>query len=434
MRSFHTVFLEALRFAVGSSPDVDNLSEISEAELLLPASESGAYRKQESRRALKGVQWIESPDSHFNLMLLLLLGSAIMEMHFAFFKHASQARWSGDKSYIFNLCDMSKSKALVVLAKLANLVTSDQGWGPMETTFGPSGSWPARYKQLAREGILMMYGQLWRRLVRCWQEWPWPLVAIADPEVSMVVKKRVAEKLFAMPIDSLDPASRKIRQKSGSAELILTTWWLAFLYHCFNKVVISTSFVECLFAAFNQWISVIPKPISATLVCAKHVLSSFKRSQTDMIRRAAQRENATQQVIPQLSPVSQKRKRPEWVIKGGEAGRQNSYGEFIGRTISARPVDESGAAAFKRAVTQWGVMPREARAKYKAGAKSARLSAQTNKLVQLAAVNAKSVDAPSPWGLSRGSDRFPLLEQDVRTQLHQKALTHIVLSYTSYHT
>jgi hypothetical protein len=402
MRSFHFVFVDALRCTTGiTDEEVDGaFSDISETELLLPSSHSGAYRKEERRRNIKGVRWLEDIRSLFKLMLFVHIAVAVMEVHWALFKHAQESGYGDDMSYIFNLCDMSNSKALQVLSKLAHLMLQEDGWGVMTGRFGPFVAWPPEYKCLARECVVMLYLQVWRRLVACFTESPWWLVPLANPDTAIATKQAIADRLFAAPEATLDLAAQKIRRRAGDAATLQTRYWLRFLFHSFNKVVTSTAFIECTFAAFTQWIRVVPKPLGLALVQGKHVCSGMKRS-TDSIQARCKVEGE-----PPLKKA--KLARPDWIVKRGEASCRNARHEFIGQYVADRPIGQQQDIAFKGATGAWKIADHGVKASCKAKAKASNMLVKQRKFLALTSASLQESGGRSTWNAGFGSIEFPL--------------------------
>ena len=86
MCSFHNVFIYAIRYALDLAMDENgqhgDLSEISDAELRrLPQVDPKAWSKQEGRRALKVLRWIESPGTLHHILLWLHVAQPVMHLH-----------------------------------------------------------------------------------------------------------------------------------------------------------------------------------------------------------------------------------------------------------------------------------------------------------------------------------------------------------------
>ena len=68
--------------------------------------------------------------------------------------------------------------------------------------------------------------------------------------------------VFDVAERDLDRNSQKIRNKAGSPEALMNPWWQNFLCHLSNKVILSTAFIECLFAHVKTVAHPQPKPRS----------------------------------------------------------------------------------------------------------------------------------------------------------------------------
>ena len=65
------------------------------------------------------------------------------------------------------------------------------------------------------------------------------------------MKWRVAQGVFDVDERALDRNSQEIRKKAGSPEALMNPWWQNFLFHLFNKVILSTAFIECFVCSFQ---------------------------------------------------------------------------------------------------------------------------------------------------------------------------------------
>ena len=51
--------------------------------------------------------------------------------------------------------------------------------------------WPAEFKSTARNAVLGVAGEVWRRLVQFYCTYPWVLVPLADPDVPLARKQAI---------------------------------------------------------------------------------------------------------------------------------------------------------------------------------------------------------------------------------------------------
>ena len=248
MASFHKVFNYAFKHAVGLSQDLEvdvgERSDLSEGEVLgIQKDDHSTWHKQERRRSLKALTWVEAKTTLPNLLLFLHTVGPVMKLHYTLFKYAQLSPEGNAKSYLFDLCDVRVSVTAKSLGELTNLLGDSALWDPLVTRLGPVASWPASFKATARVCIFKLLGQVWRRLVWPCTQWPLRLVPLADPETPTSHKVEIARALFVAAEDTLDPGvSLKVRRLAGTPEALLTQKWQEFLFHAFNNVVLSKAF------------------------------------------------------------------------------------------------------------------------------------------------------------------------------------------------
>ena len=417
MAAFHKVFKVAFQDAVGivTSQNEDDLSDFSETELLGMPLEGDEWHKQEKRRALKAFRWIECRATFPKLMLFLHTVGPVMKLHYTLFKYAQLAPQGSQKSLLFQLCDLRVSVTAKILGELTELLFDGAPWDILTSLLGPLRGWPFDFKATARAVVLRLLGQVWRRLVYPFMNWPMRLVPLADPDLPRIEKAPIATALFAASHKVLDSGvSQKIRHLAGTADALLEPEWQEFLFNAFNKVVLSTAFIECLFAHFKQWVGRSPKPISTALLDAKHVTASFKRA------CAAKRAN----LDPALAQPAKRRKgpagRPSWVMKRGELSGCTARHVVIGTEIANRPVGMSQTDAFRQACGTWRQSSPMAKAAAKRVALQRNARGKLLKQSSLASLNTLIKDAPSPWDVADGDPDFPLSPNAVQTILDQK--------------
>ena len=124
------------------------------------------------------------------------------------------------------------------------------------------------------------------------------------------------------------------------------------LLAAFNEVVISTAFVECLFAQFKQWLLRIPKPPSVSLLAGQHMQSSFKRScESKRARHATGNDGGVGEAAGHRQRT--KRRRPEWVFRSGEQGFKTARLVWVGQQVKKRGHGVSSRKAFADASCRW---------------------------------------------------------------------------------
>jgi hypothetical protein len=70
-------------------------------------------------------------------------------------------------------------------------------WGMLERAMGKLlDEWPAEFKSTARNAVLGVAGEVWRRLVQFYCLYPWILVPLADPDVPLARKQAILLQFF----------------------------------------------------------------------------------------------------------------------------------------------------------------------------------------------------------------------------------------------
>ena len=166
----------------------------------------------------------------------------------------------------------------------------------------------------------------------------------------------------------------------------------------FNEVVISTAFVECLFAQFKQWLLRIPKPPSVSLLAGKHMQSIYKISCESKIARHATGDNGE---VAEAAGHRQrtKRRRPEWVFRRGERGCTKSRNVWVGQQVKKRGHGVSSRKAFVDASCMWRDTSPASRKRARQEARARHKASRQLKVQSLADLN-KVVDA-APFTVER---------------------------------
>ena len=152
MASFHSVLVDGLRFAfdltVTRADDDVEVSDLSEAEALgLPITSPEMWHRQERRRAMKVMRWIENPSTLHNLMLFLHVAGPVMKLHYTLFKRAQHSPFDdSQKNYVFNLCDPRNSVAVKILEDRTGTCMLRSGSGRRWLSAGSKPGW-STYRQ-----------------------------------------------------------------------------------------------------------------------------------------------------------------------------------------------------------------------------------------------------------------------------------------------
>ena len=130
--------------------------------------------------------------------------------------------------------------------------------------------------------------------------------------------------MFDVDERHLDESSLKIRSLAGSAEqLFADPVWRMFLFHAANKISLSSAMLECMFAAFRQWLRSSPKPLSLANLQARSVPVAASAPNDSIVKKTVTNS------------------RPEWVLNKGESRQGSAPNEHLGRHWAARATNDS---------------------------------------------------------------------------------------------
>ena len=373
MLSFHRVFLDALVYALKrTTVEQEDLSGFSEGETLgAPQDDQGFWHKQERRRALKALGWIEDRATYQALMLFVHSTGAVIYLHYWCFKHVQTPPAGCERSPIFDLCNPSSpdNVGVKVLMELTTMMF-ESAWGFMRSVFGEFSGWPAALRRSARGVVFALAGTVWRRFVKAFEMWPWMLAPLADPDVLVGDKIVIAAKLFDAPACCLDRAfSFKLRVLAGTPDALLGDEWQEKLFHAFNKASLSNASLECTFAHFGQWLMRSSKPCSVAHLQAKQLCEGC------LVAYRSEQAEVTDSSTASERPL--KVARPAWAFKSREAGRSTARHTFIGDYVRAAADEQH--AAFKRAGEAWREVGLEERQRQKQKAAEKNAQKRTHK-------------------------------------------------------
>jgi hypothetical protein len=149
----------------------------------------------------------------------------------------------------------------------------------------------------------------------------------------------------------------------------------------------------------------LPKAVSVSLIAAKCELSSFSRSC-----------KAKQERAGEVEPRQKHLKRPEWVIKSGEAGHRNGRHCFTGDFLRCRAGDALPTNGMAAASQAWSHLSPDSKSGWSRRAKSDNSVTKRLKEDALRLLNVEDQEFSSPWNVSQGAP-FPLPESAVQAVL-----------------
>ena len=263
----------------------------------MPLNEQKVWRKLARLHLGKAGLFLKDDSSRWATAVWTVLTAPVMTIHYSLFKHATllSDRHAADPAQqdavplnpeddsltAVCFCQAAANPAKKALARLSDLFFNmdHEDWGPAVLAFGPVMSWPQARLRTLRRSFCVVTGQLWRKLLFPWTQYPWRLAGLVDPEVSQEGKEECAQKLFSDPPCWLDGFARKLRQTVQSPEALLQEDVLQFLEAVFARVVPTSTFIERMFSRLTEWSKGRergPKPRLST-IASKHCTQMFEQ-------------------------------------------------------------------------------------------------------------------------------------------------------------
>ena len=189
----------------------------------------------------------------------------------------SERRCENDElTSVASFCNPVLNPAAKASAELGSLLldTVHAAWGPLVGSYGPVLSWPQERLRGTRRGILIAIGQMYRKLIEPWRRYPWKLYDA--PLLEAGLQRDRARAFFAELPCCLDGFSAKLKAWLQTPEALLQEKTLTFLREVFDRVVLTSTFIERAFARLSRWCDRKgPKPTLATLA-AKNAVYHFR--------------------------------------------------------------------------------------------------------------------------------------------------------------
>ena len=408
---------------VAALSELDSSGDEEDEALNVPINEVKRWIKLAKKRNAKAANFLCDENCRFVNLLWLHIAAPCMKLHWVLFKHATwysdrkkprpEAEADADLDDEFELtlgkfCVPAKNPGLGVLEELyAQLQNPNDAFRLICFFFGRFSDWPQARKRIALRSILITMGQLVRKVIEPFLAYPWKLYSLGDSDAELGDHARILSELFEARACCLDSGfSARLRallaQERPEGEVRapanLSQELREFLHVLFERVVLTSTFVERKFSHFTHWTDVKGKGASLALLASKHITRGFR----DIV------ENWKKNID---GPRSQSwKQRPDWCRKSEIHARLNGYHMFLQdrrEGMAGRLRGEADSVSFlEDGARAWSELGAEEKAEWRNRAREA--NARKSAL-QAAASAAQQPDVPSgPWNLSSPSDKWPL--------------------------
>ena len=303
-----------------------------------PADVIVHQRKLKEKQCDKILGLVCSTVAPMHFLVWITITQLIMTLHYRLFKRGvfwnhMQAEEEADRRFaVFEFCRGPDSNpAGKLLTAVGQIMFDPDGAGRphlrlLHARFGPTVAiWPLALMKELHMACVRTFSRSWRLLLHHFQQYPWRLAPIFDPDVEEEEQRRCAEAFIAIPKGSkqLDPGcGRKLRELVETAEDLFADPLYTFMSVLFERVVVTSTFVERLFKDLTNWTSRTPQGLAT--VAAKHVQHVFGKSVSRW--RAGLRPCG--KGVPASGLVARPRSRPHWVKPLNRGAKTTGYHLF----------------------------------------------------------------------------------------------------------
>ena len=401
---FHNGFLARMfKEEFGELQDeASDLSNNEDDKLAVPINEARKWRILARRRNMRATHFLSDPQSLWINLLWCQLAHGAMKLHGRLFKNAT---WFSDRPererhrpihLLGTFCCFDENPAWANLKDLLGVLAEpEHKLSLLVWWFGPLAEWPQARRRIVRKAIMVMAGQLVRKLILPWQQYPWRLWPLALPDAGQEVRRECARSLLHSRPCCLDSGfSQRLRSLHMSEQELTSPEICHFLKAIFVRVVPTSTFIERRFAHFTHWSSSQPK---FSTLAAKHI--------TNFCRGAAQ---AWRDTCPNY--VKERHNtRPEWVKqKSHRTTGFNLFQSDFRKTLAAQDVVGHGKKNFVQGASEaWQQLPAGEKAAYSVRAQGVnRLRSRSNRMLD--AEGQQANEYGGLWGMSCLQDKWPL--------------------------
>lgn len=401
---FHEGFVvDAFKAVFGELQDTDSeLSNNEEAKLEVPINEAKRWRLLARRRNLRATNFLLDQQSLWINLLWCHLASGTMALHARLFKNATwftdrpPRELSRSRHLLAVFLDPSANPAWTNVQDLVSILANPDSRLPLLVwKFGPLRQWPQPRRRIVRKTIMVMIGQLTRKLIFPWQQYPWCLWPLALSDVDEGVRRACAQDLLSRPSCCLDSGfSQRLKGLRPRESELLSVDVRRFLDTVFQRIAPTSTFIERKFAHFTHWCRAQPKFAG---LAAKHI--------TSFCKGAAQ---AFRDKHPQLKQA-RPRARPSWAHD--KVKRTTGYNIFVSdyrKTVRGGIRGDEGRQNFvQEATAAWRRLTRAEKASYSLRARGANsLRKKSSDTVE--DVEAVPDECGGLWGMCRLNEPWPL--------------------------
>ena len=392
-----------------------NNSNSEDAKLEVPINEAKKWRIRARRRNMRATNFLAEPQSLWINLLWCHLACSSMALRAMLFKNAT---WLSDRSprelsrprHLLGIfCDPDTNPAWANLQELLDILENPEQRLPfLVWKFGPVARWPQARRQIVRKAIMVMTGQLARKLILPWKQYPWRLWPLALQDVDERERQACAQALLSSKPCCLDSGfSKRLKALHPRESELLSAEVRSVLDAAFARVTVTSTFIERIFSQYTNWCQARPK---FPTLAAKHVTSFCKRAFEAWTTKR-----------PEHTKPSHKA-RPSWAKQ--KSSRTTGYNVFLSdfrKNLRAQDVGgDVGRANFVQdATAAWRSLSAADKASYSLRARGINgLRKRSAESLEEAAPEAD--ESGGLWGMCNLQEKWPISSNVLRADMGEE--------------
>ena len=194
--SIFAIAFNAMKFET----DKSNVPALTDSDADPRVVEKLFFHEVHGRRYLGSKAFLEAPDCQLAVRLMLVAGETLRYLTSKWLQCLESTK-KDSRCPLHVLFDPVNSPPAVALQRVAALLSDDTGGGRLRFLWQPVcdsfGSWCYLYfdqVRHVRHVLMSLSAWIYRRHIVYWDEFPWPLVVISDPDASSDLRENILRR------------------------------------------------------------------------------------------------------------------------------------------------------------------------------------------------------------------------------------------------
>ena len=407
----------ARKFKEEGNVEADHSDISVDAAIGAPTNATSHWRKVTHIKLNRSYSFLKQRASEYLPLVWLCVCSCVMTVHYTLFKHGTwfSHRPPTERCNVFDFCsDGERNPVSVALSTLAAMLLNPEcaGRRPLALLFLKFGDkfadWPRHVHEYLAGSLCIAFSVVWRKLVYHFQQYPWLLAPAFDLRRAESDRRATLQRFVDAEDCCLDKGlCAPLRALRVSMDDLLGGSVLHdFLVALFERVVVTSTQVELLFASLSKFTATAHGGAGMPTLAAKYTLNAFSQA----VERWRGRQASGQVARPS-------RLRVPWVFTEPREGRLNHL-HLLARASDVGglwpgeldPAVRFSGDVMKQLKARFEALPAEAQERLKSQAKARREIARHTPSRLDESLREQNGDvAQGPWGLAAlNGSPFPL--------------------------